>query len=108
MSYGRCKCFFTSLLLMLLLAPGAMAQNEGGIRGVVRDKEFDVPLSNASVWITETGARTETGPEGLFVFHELAPGTYTVIIGKEGSPQGPWRISPLPFPANMWIWRNWL
>jgi outer membrane receptor protein involved in Fe transport len=69
---------------MLLLAPGAMAQNEGGIRGVVRDKEFDVPLSNASVWITETGARTETGPEGLFVFHELAPGTYTVIIGKEG------------------------
>jgi TonB-dependent receptor len=61
-----------------------MAQNEGGIRGVVKDKEFEVPLSNASVWITETGAKTETGPEGLFVFHELAPGTYTVLIGKEG------------------------
>lgn len=78
------RCVFISLLLLLLLANSAIAQNEGGLRGVVTDKEFDVPLSNASVWITETGAKTETGPEGLFVFHELAPGTYTVIIGKEG------------------------
>lgn len=81
---ARSQILFSSLLVLFLLTRSVMAQNTGGIRGVVTDKEFDVPLSNASVWVAETGAKTETGPEGLFVFHELNPGTYTVIIGKEG------------------------
>jgi outer membrane receptor protein involved in Fe transport len=72
------------VLILLLLTRGVLAQNYGGIRGVVTDKEFDVPLSRASVMIAETGTKTETNPEGLFVFHQLSPGNYTVIIEKPG------------------------
>ncbi len=80
----RLKMFLLSFVIMLLLAQNIMAQNEGGIRGIVTDKEFDAPLGNASVRIAETDARTETGPEGQFVVHGITPGTYTVMIGKDG------------------------
>ncbi len=80
----RLKFFFPAVFILLLMAPGLSAENAGGIRGMVSDKEFDVPLGNATVRIAETGRTTETGPEGQFVFHMVAPGKYTVIIAKEG------------------------
>ncbi len=78
--------FFLTLVILLLMPRAVMAQNEGGIRGVITDKEFDVPLGNALVWITETDAKMETGPEGQFVFHGLNPEPIPSLSGRTDIP----------------------
>jgi hypothetical protein len=60
------------------------AQEVGGIRGVVYDKDFDVPLAVAQVLIVETGDKTTTTDEGNYVFGKVAPGTYTLVFSKDG------------------------
>lgn len=59
-------------------------QRVGSIRGLVYDKDFDVPLQAALVTIVETGARTETGDQGTFVLSQVPPGRYTLVVSKEG------------------------
>ena len=81
---ARVRTLLIILLISLTMVPGVMAQNEGGIRGAVTDNEFDVPLGSATVQIVETGDRTETGAEGQFVFQNVLPGSYTLIITKDG------------------------
>jgi hypothetical protein len=60
------------------------AQEIGGIRGTVYDKDFDVPLASAQVLIVETGEKTRTSDEGNYVFGQVAPGTYTLAFSKQG------------------------
>ncbi len=73
----------------LALAPvgqsGTAGTEQGGsIRGVVYDKDFDVPLAAAQVAIVETGARAVATPEGNFVFSRVPAGKYTLIFSKDG------------------------
>jgi len=78
------------VLLLLVLAAGRSAsalpraQQTGAIRGVVYDKDFDVPLAGASVSILERDQKTVTTPEGSYLLAEIAPGTYTLVFAKEG------------------------
>ncbi|AQQ09713.1 TonB-dependent receptor [Sedimentisphaera cyanobacteriorum] len=60
------------------------AEQAGGIRGYVEDKDFDAPVAEAQVLIAETGEKTKTAEEGNYVFSELKPGTYTLIFSKQG------------------------
>ncbi len=70
---------------MLLLAVNAVAQQPpGSLRGSVYDKDFDAPLAAAQVLIVETGQRTATSEQGHYVFSEVAPGRYTLVVTKEG------------------------
>jgi hypothetical protein len=62
----------------------AFADQAGSIRGVVRDQDFDAPLPNAQVMIAETGKTVTTTDEGNFVFSQVQPGNYTVVISKDG------------------------
>jgi len=62
----------------------AEAQQAGGIRGTVQDKEFDAPLAAAQVLIAETGLKTTASDEGSFIFSEVPPGTYTLVFSKDG------------------------
>ncbi len=80
------------------------AQQVGSIRGVVFDKDFDAPLSGALVQVVETGDRVETNDQGNFVFAELQPGNYTVVVAKDGyvrqvraTPVDPGRLTDVRF-----------
>lgn len=72
-----------TLLFVGAVSATAVAQT-GSIRGLVIDKDFEVPLAGATVQIVETGKRVETNDQGNFVVGELRPGTYTLIVGKDG------------------------
>ncbi len=74
----------TGVAALLWLASAVMAQQFGGIRGVVYDEEFDVPLPEVQVLINETAQTTTTNEEGVFVFGQVEPGTYTVVFSKPG------------------------
>ena len=65
-------------------ALSAGAQQKGSIRGVVRDREFDKPVPGATVSIAETKQQATTVDEGNYVISDVAPGTYTVVISKDG------------------------
>ncbi|WP_236254586.1 TonB-dependent receptor [Mucisphaera calidilacus] len=61
-----------------------MAQQVGSIRGVVYDNDFDMPLAEARVTITETGQETFTNENGNYTFGEVPPGQYTLVFSREG------------------------
>ncbi len=66
----------------------AAGQQAGSIRGVVYDKEFDVPLVGAKVAIVETHQSVVTNDEGNYVFAEVFAGVaaskYTLVFSKDG------------------------
>jgi hypothetical protein len=59
-------------------------QQAGSIRGVVYDKDFDVPLGAAKVLVLELQRSVETTGQGNYLVGELAPGTYTLVFSKDG------------------------
>jgi hypothetical protein len=61
-----------------------MAEQAGGIRGMVYDKDFNAPLAAAQALITETGDKVAASDEGNYVFNQVPPGTYTLVFSKEG------------------------
>ena len=56
----------------------------GSIRGVVRDKDFDIPLGGASITIVESKVRVTSDAQGNFTFPSVAAGTYTLVFAKDG------------------------
>ncbi len=70
-------------VLPLTVALGA-PQQPGSIRGIVYDKDFDVPLAGAQVTNVETGQTATTTDQGNFVFNIVPPGKYTLVFSKEG------------------------
>ena len=68
---------------LLALANPAAAQ-DGGIRGVVYDKDFEAPIPKATVQIAETGKQVTASDQGNYVFPQVPPGKYTVVFSKDG------------------------
>lgn len=68
----------------IVLVSPALAQEAGGIRGMVYDKEFESPLAAAQVLVVETGTKVTGTDQGNFVFDELPAGTYTLVFSKDG------------------------
>ncbi|HTF88032.1 MAG TPA: TonB-dependent receptor [Planctomycetota bacterium] len=59
-------------------------ETAGSIRGVVHDKDFDLPLAAAQVLTVETGQRVTTTDQGNYIFSLIPPGTYTLVFIKDG------------------------
>lgn len=78
------KPIIFGVLLVLSFVATTTAQEVGGIRGVVYDKDFDVPMPGVQVSINETGQTVTTTDEGTFVFARVDPNTYTLVFAKEG------------------------
>lgn len=57
---------------------------QGGIRGVVMDADFNVPVPGVRVSVSETDKRASTSDDGSFVLSGLVPGSYTLVFVKEG------------------------
>jgi hypothetical protein len=73
------------LLISLFFSSAvAAAQQLGGIRVVVFDKDFNAPLPGAQILIVETGEKVAASDEGSFFFAQVAPGRYTLVFSKEG------------------------
>lgn len=60
------------------------AQQQGSIRGLVLDRDFQVPLARATIQLVETGQKTLSTDQGNFAFVEVPPGRYTVVCSKDG------------------------
>jgi TonB-dependent receptor len=73
-----------SFALLCYLTTALSAQQIGGIRGTVNDKDFEVPLFDAQILIVETGAKTTSNEEGNYVFERVDPNTYTLVFSKDG------------------------
>ena len=72
-------------LILFLLTTVSFAQNTGSIAGKLTDKEFnDEPLPFANVLIKGTTTGTTSDIDGLYIFDELEPGTYTLIFSFVG------------------------
>jgi len=56
----------------------------GGIRGVVMDSDFEVPLPGVKVQVSETGVESITGNGGDYVFENMEPGSYSLMFRKDG------------------------
>jgi TonB-dependent receptor len=72
------------LALPLHLGAAPARQEVGSIRGVVLDKDFDVPLPSATVLIVDLQMSTSTNDAGNFVFAQVPVGRYTLVFSKEG------------------------
>ena len=80
----RLPAWFFLGVALSLTAPVFAQEVPGSIRGLVSDKEFDVPLVGAVITIAETGQRVTTGDGGNFVFKAVVPGRYTLVFSKDG------------------------
>ena len=67
----------------------AAPQGQGSIRGLVKDKDFDVPLPEARVQVLETGAQATTSDQGLYLIPDLPAGRYTLVFSKDGYTRQP-------------------
>jgi len=72
-----------SLVAVTVPAHG-QATSGGTIRGTITDKEFGSPVVGATVTIMGTRVRAQTTESGSFTIPNVAPGTYTVIVSKDG------------------------
>lgn len=77
--------FLGTLLVWCALAhAAAAAPQSGSVRGVVYDKDFEVPLAGAQVQLAETGQTTQSGEQGNYVLTGVPPGSYTLVVTKVG------------------------
>ena len=83
------KLLFASFAVLLTLgaASRAFAQSTGSIRGTVSDPS-GAAIARAAVTVTDTstslGRDTVTNESGIFVFPDLAIGTYMLKISAPG------------------------
>lgn len=80
----RHHCWLFLVISFIYISGTQAAQKTGGIRGMVYDKDFDIPLAYAEVRIAETGEQVSTTDQGNFVFSRVQAGTYTLVFSKEG------------------------
>ncbi len=59
-------------------------QQPGSIRGVVSDQEFAAPLAAATVQVLELDLTITANDQGMFLFPQVPPGTYTLVFSKDG------------------------
>ncbi|HKQ60146.1 MAG TPA: TonB-dependent receptor [Candidatus Polarisedimenticolaceae bacterium] len=73
-----------ALLAAALLVSPLRGAGSGGIRGSVRDRDFDSPLSGVRVSILGTGLVSFTAADGTFLFERVPEGSFTLAFDKEG------------------------
>ena len=75
----------SSLILFFSLLSIVSAQGDkGGLSGAVVDRDFDFPLSGATVTILSSGEQLTTDKDGRFLFPALDTGTTNVAVAREG------------------------
>ena len=65
-------------------APQQAGSIPGSIQGVLRDKEFGVPIPEAKVIVVELRREALTGTQGEYLLGEIPAGRYTLVFEKAG------------------------
>jgi outer membrane receptor protein involved in Fe transport len=73
-----------SLFLAVSLRAQEPAAGQGGIRGVIYDADYNLPVPAVRVTVAETGQAVLSGEDGHFRIPDLPPGGYTVVFASEG------------------------
>ena len=73
-----------SVLVALLTLSAAHAQDLGGLRVSVTDKDWDAPINDAQVTLLENDQRKPTTAEGQILFENLTPGIYSIAVSTAG------------------------
>lgn len=81
----RVNHLFLFVLLCLMWHLAAIAQSTGGLRGQVLDPSGAV-IPGASVILTQGSNvfTTKSGQDGVYTFHSVSTGIYTVTVDAEG------------------------
>ena len=81
---------FAVLLLLIAIAPAALGNDYGAVRGVVHDPQHR-PIQNAMVMLraksSEWSKSVTTAANGEFQFNAVALGEYSVSVASEGFAQ---------------------
>lgn len=72
-----------TLLIFILLQVSLFAQTHATFHGVVLGENSE-PVQNAKVRLLNTSFTTNTDTSGIFLLLEIPPGTYIVIVEKQG------------------------
>ena len=86
-AFGSWAVLANGILLAASLAVSGFAQIAGSITGTVKDSAGGavpaarVTIANRAQGITQSA---ETNAEGVFVFPQLPPGAYTIVVEKQG------------------------
>ena len=70
------------LTVATLIAGAATVTDARQVKGVVRDMITKSPLVNVTVRILQTGDSSKTNVSGIYVFPNVADGSYTFLIGR--------------------------
>ncbi|MCI0695766.1 TonB-dependent receptor [candidate division KSB1 bacterium] len=72
------------VVIIILMAPSAFAQNSGRLKGKVVDAQTGEPLPSANVFIDQTTMGAATDLDGVYTINAIPPGTYTVVTSMLG------------------------
>lgn len=75
---------FIVVLIAVAFASAQETPLPGTVRGIVLDKDFDLPLGGAEIVIVETKQKATTTDQGNFSISPVAPGKYTLTFSKDG------------------------
>lgn len=75
---------FAALLLVSCVMFGCGKNNQGSVYGTVTDFATGDPVVNANVRLNPRGETTLTGYDGTFQFYDLADGSYSLSLSKNG------------------------
>jgi len=69
---------------LLALKPLWAQTLTGSVRGRVVDLDFESPVAGADVQLLEINRRVQTDADGFYLIAEVAPGSYTLVITRDG------------------------
>lgn len=75
---------FRFLLFMVLLFPAVAMAQSGMIKGKVMSTDLQIPLNEASVFLTNSTYGTATASDGTFTLANLKPGQYELVVSYVG------------------------
>ncbi len=79
---------WVALAITVLLLPSPIRAQDsapaGAIRGIIYDKDFQVPLSGARIQVAGMALVGLSGPDGTFLIQGVPPGNYALSVTKGG------------------------
>jgi hypothetical protein len=75
---------FRFLLFLILLSPTVVMAQSGMIKGKVMSTDLQIPLNEASVFLTNSTYGTATASDGTFTLANLKPGQYELVVSYVG------------------------
>ncbi len=74
-----------SMLVAQTIPLAALAADMGNLEGQLQREKDKRPVAGAEITIKESGVKAITASNGNYIFRDLAPGTYTLVVKTNGA-----------------------